>query len=172
MARAMGARCGAGKAAVAARVVSLDLLEPLARVDPSSGQARVRVRLEGGGESSFLAATFDRPEAWMKEGKLDHWFGGPVLYVRRLDEGSVREAVAAMAEELGGYWLRYYGAAPGKPSKAGFGTASAERASDGCGVVEAALKDGREFSMLCAAPAWWRLEAERRGLRYYYGPLV
>jgi hypothetical protein len=156
----------------APRVVFVDFLDALERLNPESGEARVRAGLEGGSESTFVAATFDRPEAWMKGGKLDHWFAEPVLYVRRLDEATVRDAVNAMAADLGGYWLRYYRAAPGQPSKSGLGTAVTDRVQEGCGVVEAVLKDGREFSILSATPAWWRVELERRGLNYYFGPMV
>jgi hypothetical protein len=153
-------------------VLFVDFLDSLERLDPASGQAHVRVGLEGGRESTFLTATFDRPEAWMKERKSDHWFAEPVLYVKRLDEATVRAAVGAMAEELGGYWLRYYRAAPGQPSKIGLGMAAADRVESGCGVVEAILKDGREFSILAATPSWWRAELERRGFAFYYGPMV
>lgn len=156
----------------APRIAFVDFLDSLDRADPASGEARVRVGLEGGRESTFLAATFDRPAAWMKERKLDHWFDEPVLYVRRLDAETVRAAVAAMAADLGGYWLRYYRAAPGAPSKIGLGMSAVDRVEGGCGVVEAVLKDGREFSILSATPAWWRAELERRGLRFYFGPMV
>ncbi|MDE2491037.1 MAG: hypothetical protein KGM24_09315 [Elusimicrobia bacterium] len=152
------------------RVASVELLDHVA--DPASGQSRVRVALEGGASASFLSATFDRPAAWMKEKKLDHWFDEPVLYVGRLDPETLRAAADAMAADLGGYWLRYYRAAPGAPSKVGLGTATADRVEGGRGVVEAVLKDGREFSILAATPEWWREEAARRALRFYYGPLV
>lgn len=150
----------------------MDFLDALERLNPGSGQTRVRVGLEGGRESSFLVATFDRPQAWMAERKLGHWFAEPVLYVRRLDETAVRSAVNAMAADLGGYWLRYYRAAPGQPSKIGVGSAAVDRVEGGCGVVEAILNDGREFSILSAAPSWWRGELERRGLAFYFGPMV
>ena len=156
----------------APRVAFVDFLDSLERSDPASGQAHVRVGLEGGGESTFLVATFDRPAAWMKEKKLDHWFAEPVLYVRRLDVQTVRAAVDAMAADLGGYWLRYYRAAPGRPSAIGLGTASTDRVDGGCGVVETVLKDGREFSILAATPEWWHAESARRNLRFYFGPMV
>ena len=156
----------------APRIAFVDFLDSLERTEPASGEARVRVGLEGGRESIFLAATFDRPEAWMKERKRDDWFAEPVLYVRRLDAATVRAAVDAMAADLGGYWLRYYRAAPGEPSRIGVGAASVDRVEEGCGVVEAVLKDGREFSILAATPSWWRAELERRGLRFYFGPMV
>src|ERR1700758_1200379 len=154
------------------KVAYVDFLDSIERVDPASGEARVRVGLEGGRESSFLVATYDRPAAWMKEEKRSHWFAEPVLYVRRLDETTVKAAVAAMAEDLGGYWLRYYRTAPGQPSKIGVGMAAVDRVEGGCGVVETVLKDGREFSILSATPKWWRAELEKRGLEFYFGPMV
>jgi hypothetical protein len=158
--------------AASPRIAFVDFLDSLDRVDPASGEARVRVGLEGGRESTFLAATYDRPELWMRERKLDHSFAEPVLYVRRLDEATVRAAVNAMAADLGGYWLRYYRAAPGAASKIGVGKASVDRVEKGCGVVEAVLNDGREFSILAATPTWWREELERRKFRFYFGPMV
>jgi hypothetical protein len=154
------------------KVAFVDFLDTLERANPESGEVRVRVGLEGGRESSFLAATFDRPAGWMKEEKRSHWFAEPVLYVRRLEEATVRAAVSAMAIDLGGYWLRYYRSAPGQPSKIGVGMAAVDRVEGGCGVVEAVLKDGREFSILSATPAWWRAELEKRGLDFYFGPMV
>jgi hypothetical protein len=154
------------------KIAFVDFLDSLERADPASGEARVRVGMDGGRESSFVVATFDRPAHWMKESKLDHWFSEPVLYVRRLDAATVRAGVEAMASDLGGYWLRYYRAAPGAPSKIGLGMAATDRVQGGCGVVEAVLKDGREFSILAATPSWWSEELKRRGLKYYFGPMV
>ncbi|MFI5346985.1 MAG: hypothetical protein ACHQ51_11485 [Elusimicrobiota bacterium] len=154
------------------KIAFIDYLDSLDRADPASGEARLRVGLEGGRESTFVAATFDRPAVWMKDGKLDHWFAEPVLYVGRLDEATVRAAVEAMSADLGGYWLRYYRAAPGAPSKVGLGLAATDRVAGGCGVVEAVLKDGREFSILAATPSWWMTELKRRGLKFYFGPMV
>ncbi|MDE2140914.1 MAG: hypothetical protein KGJ84_00710 [Elusimicrobia bacterium] len=154
------------------KIAFIDFLDSLARADPAAGEARVRVGLEGGRESTFVAATYDRPAVWMKNGKLDHWFAEPVLYVGRLDEATVRAAVEAMAGDLGGYWLRYYRAAPGAPSKIGVGMTATDKVAGGCGVVEVVLKDGREFSILAATPAWWRDELTRRALKFYFGPMV
>lgn len=151
----------------APRVVSVDLR-------PSApGEAAVEVAVQPGRGSSFLAAAYDRPEAWIAaSGKGGFWFSQPVLYVRTLDEASVRAAVEAMAADLGGYWLRYYRAKPGEPSRVGLGTASVVAADGDAGVVDAVLKDGREFSILAATPARWRAELERRGLRFYFGPMA
>src|SRR5512146_2180377 len=121
----------------APRVVSVEFVEPLGSADPASADSHVRVTMENGKESRFRVATFDRPGTWMKAEKRDHWFAEPVLYVKRLEPAVVRKAVDAMAAELGGYWLRYYRAAPGAPSKIGLGAATADRVEGGCGVVEA-----------------------------------
>ena len=126
----------------APKIAFVDFLDALERSDPGSGQARVRVGLEDGRESSFLAATFDRPEAWIKESKAGHWFAEPVLYVRRLDAATVRAAVDAMACDLGGYWLSYYRSAPGRPSTIGVGRTAVDRVEGVCGLVETILRDG------------------------------
>ena len=39
-------------------------------------------------------------------------------------------------------------------------------------MAEAVLKDGREFSILSCTPHWWKAELEKRGLAYYFGPMV
>jgi hypothetical protein len=153
----------------APRVLAVSFTPP---PDPASGEARVTVALEGGKQSVFTAATYDRPEAWVKAEKGGYWLGEPVLFVSRLDEATVRAAVDAMAGHLGGYWLRYYRALPGEPSRIGLGHAALDRAEPGCAVVEAVLKDGREFSMLAATPRWWREELTRRKAPWYFGPLA
>jgi hypothetical protein len=155
----------------ALRVASVDFLDPLP-ASGASGEARVRVALAAGRECVFLAATYDRPAAWTEARKGGFAFSQPALFARALDESTVRAAVDAMAAELGGFWLRYYRAAPGAPSKIGLGTAFLDRVDGGCAVAEAVLKDGREFSMLAARPDWWKTELERRALPFYFGPLV
>jgi hypothetical protein len=150
----------------APRVASLEFLDAL----DGSGQARLRVGLEDKKQSSFLAAAFDRPEEWTR--KPGFWFGEPVLYLRRLEPALARAAVDAMAGGLGGYWLRYYRASTVPGKKGALGTASLERVQDGAGVVEAVLKDGREFSILAATPERWRRELDARKLDFYFGPLV
>ncbi len=154
------------------RVSSIEHLGTLSGINPESGEVRLRVRLEGGKESTFRAATFDRPAAWIAASRAGHSFSEPVLYVSRLDEGRIRTAVEAMACDLGGYWLRYYREAPGVPSTCGLGTGSVDRVEDGCGVVEVVLKDGREFSILACTPVWWSREMERRQAAFYFGPMV
>ncbi|UPT73409.1 MAG: hypothetical protein M0D55_16255 [Elusimicrobiota bacterium] len=89
----------------ALKVASVSFTAP---ADPSSGDCELTVAFEGGGGSTFKAATFDRAEAWMTEAKSKAWWSDPVLFVDRLDQKTVRAAVDAMAAEMGGYWLRYY----------------------------------------------------------------
>ena len=76
--------------------------------DLSSGEAQLTVSYEDGGSSTFLVATFDRAEEWMKKAKSKAWWSAPVLFVASLDKPTVDAAVGAMAAEMGGYWLRYY----------------------------------------------------------------
>lgn len=76
--------------------------------DTASGECELAVSFEDGGGSTFVAATFDRAEAWMKKGKVKAWWSPPVLFVADLETATVRAAVDAMAAEMGGYWLRYY----------------------------------------------------------------
>jgi hypothetical protein len=75
----------------------------------------VRVRLTGGKELTLYAATPDAAAEWVApEGFCA---GPPVLYVRSLDREAVRQAVEAMAADLSGYWLRYYGSAARQEGK-------------------------------------------------------
>jgi len=89
----------------APKIASIDFNPP---PDASSGDCELAVMFEGGGGSTFKAATFDRAEAWMNDAKSSAWWSEPVLFVERLDPETVRVAVEAMAAEMGGYWLRYY----------------------------------------------------------------
>ena len=89
----------------APKVAEVSFVPP---ADPASGDCELTVSFEGGGGSTFVAATFDRAEAWMKKSKAKAWWSPPVLFVASLDPATVRAAVDAMAAEMGGYWLRYY----------------------------------------------------------------
>lgn len=55
---------------------------------------------------------------------------------------------------------------------AAFARADLIETSDGCGVVEVFLKDGRQFTILAATPAWFKAECARLGLPFYYGAPV
>lgn len=89
----------------APKVASIEFAPP---ADPSSGDCELTVAFEDGGGSTFKIATFDRAEVWMAGSDRKAWWSEPVLFVSRLDRETVREAVEAMAAEMGGYWLRYY----------------------------------------------------------------
>lgn len=171
-------------------IKSVSFLTPAASVKPESGRSDLKVTLADGSLSAFAAATPDQPGIWTGKGQA-HFFGNPILFVSRLDPETTRIAIDAMAHEMGGYWLRYYHcrdavpAAPNgakgkgpKPRTPGLGTASFRDASphanpDHCSaVVEAVLKDGREFSILASTPTWFAEAFRKLGLRYYYGPAV
>ncbi len=169
-------------------IKTVSFLSPDATVKPESGRSDLKVTLADGSLSSFAAATPDQPGFWTGKGQAAHYFSNPILFVSRLDTETTRVAIDAMAHEMGGYWLRYYhcrdavaAAAKGKaprPKSPGLGTASFRDASphaspDHCSaVVEAVLKDGREFSILASTPTWFAEAFRKLGLRYYYGPAV
>lgn len=161
-----------------ARVTGIDLDPP--EPQPESGQAEVTVHFENGGVSVFTAATPDQPALWAESGKKGWFFGRPVLFVRRLDRPSLENAVAAMAQDMGGYWLRYYNKPKNKPAgpAAKFKVASVvmteaypPRKPDGCAAAQAIITDGREFSFLTTTPSWFQKTFSEMGLPYYYGPL-
>ena len=89
----------------APKIASVDFALP---ADASSGECDLTVSYQDGGSSTFVVATYDRAEYWMKNAKKSAWWSESVLFVARLDRETVREAVDAMAAEMGGYWLRYY----------------------------------------------------------------
>ena len=86
------------------KVSAVEFVEPPA--DTFSGTAVVRVRLEDGKQSIFTVATMDTPGRWLKEGKSPFRLGKPVLFVRSLQQQAVANAVAWMAADMGGFWLR------------------------------------------------------------------
>lgn len=149
---------------------------------PAGGEAEILVGLGDKGESSFLAAIPARPAAVLRDGE-DFFFGPPALFVAGLDEISIKEAVGAMAGDIGGFWLRYYNR-PRVSRKTGGSTKKAIRLADvrltelegnaeqGSANVEVRLADGRQFSILAATPSWFEEAFKNRGLRYYFGPAV
>src|SRR6266704_2202626 len=90
------------------RVTEVRFVPSESKLKPESGQAEVQVHFQDGKQSTFIAATPDQPSLWIERGKLGWHFGNPVLFVNRLDRPSVEAAVATMASDMGGYWLRYY----------------------------------------------------------------
>ncbi len=67
----------------------------------------VTVELEDGSVSSFAVSAPEEPGRRLAAGE-DFSCGAPVLFVRRVDEENVGEAVEAMAADIGAFWLRYY----------------------------------------------------------------
>lgn len=164
----------------AARVSSIEFLSP-ASAKAAGENAGVQVRLEDGSLSAFLVATPGRPALGMKKGKKDYAFGAPMLFVKSLDQEAVGEAVVAMAERMSGYWLRYYNSSSRQGAKAkALQIVSAavteayppRKSEEACGVVQARIADGREFSLLTATPSWFERSFENLGLRYYFGPSI
>ncbi|MEK7744371.1 MAG: hypothetical protein AAB578_08270 [Elusimicrobiota bacterium] len=73
-----------------------------------AGCAQIRVEMEDGSASTFTVSTPEDVAGRMSGKRRDSLFMEPVVFVRSLEEPVVREAVEAMAAEMGGYWLRYY----------------------------------------------------------------
>ena len=72
------------------------------------GQAEIDVDLESGPSARILVQTPGQVVKDFEKGKKAFQFGRPALFVSRLDEANVKQALSAMAEELSGYWLRLY----------------------------------------------------------------
>ena len=87
---------------------SIEFLRPPSGIKPDSDSVDIKISLEDGSSSEFTVATPDQPGAWLKEKNEDFSFGKPVLFVKRIDQETVGEAASAMAEQMGGFWLRYY----------------------------------------------------------------
>lgn len=148
--------------------------------DSPRGRTPVRVLFEDGRESRFEAATPAQPADWIKHKGFS--FGPPLLFVARVERPAVEAAVAAMAQEMGGYWLRYYNTpeAPAAKLPKGLKVASAQvtevypprKTTAGCAVAQAYLSDGREFSLLTATPVWFEKAFAELGLPYYFGPSI
>ena len=76
--------------------------------DPGSGGADIRVSLEDGSSSAFGVLTPSHVAHKMNDAGKDFSYGDPVLFVQRLDQEGLGQAVAAMAADMSGFWLRYY----------------------------------------------------------------
>ncbi len=94
--------------AVGCRIKTVETIPPLAKLAPERSDADVSVRMEDGSASSFVVATPDKPGDWMEANGKGYSFGTPVLFVSRLDKAGLDSALAAMAQDMGGYWMRYY----------------------------------------------------------------
>jgi len=58
------------------------------------------------------------------------------------------------------------------PVKSAVGHIELAHVTGESGVIEVYLKDGRQFTLLAATPAWFKAELKRLGLKFYYGPAV
>lgn len=138
---------------------------------PKGESAEILVKLEDGSSSLIGVATPRKPAAELKRG--DYAFGAPTLYVDKLDEETIGEAVSVMATDIGGFWLRYYSRArggEGKPMKTTLVEMTEKEA--GSAAAQIRLEDGRQFSILTATPAWFEESFKKSKLRYYFGPAV
>lgn len=163
---------------VPSRVTEVRLTPP--EPATSTGQAEVSVEFEKGGISRFLAATPDQPALWAQREKKGWFFGSPVLFVGSLDRARLESAVGAMAQDMGGYWLRYYNSSRKKPDSLApkIKVASVvlteayppRKPEHGCAAAQAIITDGREFSFLTCTPSWFEETFAEMALPYYYGP--
>ncbi|MBI5630907.1 MAG: hypothetical protein HY921_08490 [Elusimicrobia bacterium] len=145
----------------------------------------VPVRLEDGSSFSILFAAPDEPRAWLEGG--DFFFGSPVVFVKNLESESVEAAAQALAQDMGGYWLRYYHRATGvrlrfrksgkrkgleRVAEVSLSEVLETSAGEGCAVIQVRLEDGRIFSILAATPSWFEEAFRRFKLDFYFGPCV
>lgn len=130
----------------------------------------VKISLVDGSVVSVLATDPGRPAAWVAAGE-GFSFGKPALFLRDLGEEGIRAGAAALAQDLGGYWLRYYNSL-GRSAKAGPAKpAPVDQVSiEGGSIVEVRLKDGRLFSLLSATPEGFAGAMSASGLDFYWGP--
>ena len=66
--------------------------------NPDSGGADVRVNLEDGSASSFAVLTPSHVGHRMNEAGQDFSYGEPALFVKRLDQEGLVQAVAAISD--------------------------------------------------------------------------
>ncbi len=85
--------------------------------NPDSGSAEIRVSLEDGSSSVFGVLTPNYAGHRMNEAGKDFTYGAPALFVKRLDQEGLGQAVEAMASDMSGFWLRYYNSQRGEKKK-------------------------------------------------------
>lgn len=159
---------------------SIELIPPDAQLDLDSGEVQIKVNLKDGTSSSFMVTTPDRPGLRIQSEKKDASFGPPALFARRLDQETIGEAVAAMAQNMGGFWLRYYNSlekSPGVPRPLRITSVMTKRDStrgalECSASIEVHLEDGRLFSILSATPSWFEKTVAKLGFRFYFGPSI
>ncbi len=177
------------------RIQSFKFLTPAKSVT-GAGSQRIEVTLQDATMTSFYVATPDQARLWIEKAKKGFSFGPPVLFVRTLAEPVVREALDYMAEDMGGYWLRYYNSLHGLSGAVGRGKPSRSRKAkvslpklkvmrvvlreveppkspaSASAVVEIIVKDGREFTVLAATPSWFESRFDEIGAQFYYGSSI
>lgn len=158
----------------APQVQSIEFIAP-----PADERGEIRVTLEDGSSSVFGIATPQRPA--LEVGETGFSFSSPRLFVADMNEETIGEAVAKMALDIGGFWLRYYSRARsmaaeggGTPQKVLMAELAEAQGAKGkaTGILNVRLEDGRQFSILAATPQWFEDEFKKAKLRYYWGPCV
>ena len=76
-------------------------------INPENDNVDVVLHLEDGREYTFVVATPNNIYRCMDSESIDHFFGVPPLFVRRLTRNNVELAVAALLKEPD--WLEVYG---------------------------------------------------------------
>lgn len=89
------------------KIRSMEFLSP-EPAPGSPGGADIRVNLEDGSASSFGVLTPEHVSTRMNEAGQDFSYGSPALFVKRMDRECLGRAVEAMAQDMSGFWLRYY----------------------------------------------------------------
>ncbi len=85
----------------------LEFLSPEEDIHPENDNVDVRVRLDDGRVYGFLVATPNNIYWCMDNEAIDHYFGVPPLFVRRLTRDCVERAIVALLEDP--QWLDVYG---------------------------------------------------------------
>ncbi len=178
------------------KIDTFEFLTPAKSVS-GTGSHKIEVTMADGTLTSFFVATPDQTKLWADKNKKGYAFGPPILFVRSLDEETVREALDYMAEDMGGYWLRYYNSLRGLSGAAGKGKKSRPRKTSkiktpplevmrvvlndvyppknpafSSAAVDIILKDGREFTILSATPSWFESRFKEIGAMFYYGSSI
>jgi hypothetical protein len=79
-------------------------------VDPENDNIDVHVELDDGRTFSLLVATPNNIFWCMSNEGVDHYFGTPPVFVRRLKKDLIEKAIAALVTEDNGRRLEIYGA--------------------------------------------------------------
>lgn len=88
--------------------MEIEFLSRESDINPENDNVDVLARLDDCMEYLFLVATPSNIYLCMDGEKVDHYFGVPPLFVRRLTRSNVERAITALVEER--EWLEVYGA--------------------------------------------------------------